>query len=299
MNRPTVGVFIPAYNEEKNIRNILEDVLNQRDDFSFISEIKIISDGSTDKTNSIIKEIRITNEKIKLIASKERKGIVHRINQAFSENTYDILIRVDADVRMPDKNTFNKLLSDIEENTGLICGNVQVHSPRNYIQKIGYFGKDLWNNIRDSLGLNSMAYRCHGSLYAVLKKYADTVNMPDVASGDDTFLFFDATQKGFEVLYKRDAVVYQQLPKTLEDYIKQHVKYDADNISKYFPKDLIKKHNTIKLNNIVWHILKKIIKYPITGIPYIIIRSYILLFKKNFYKSTPKWNPSESTKSHL
>ena len=61
----TVGIAV--YNEEKNIKQVIDFWLKEP-----IDEILIVSSGCTDTTEKIIKNIK--NKKIKLIAEKKRTG---------------------------------------------------------------------------------------------------------------------------------------------------------------------------------------------------------------------------------
>ena len=53
MFKITIG--IPSYNEEKNIKNLLQSIIDQYNKFYILKEI-IISDDSNDKTPDIIRE---------------------------------------------------------------------------------------------------------------------------------------------------------------------------------------------------------------------------------------------------
>jgi len=55
-NKLNVDVCICAYNEEANISNLLTALLNQKTKLIEISNIVVVSSGSTDKTNDITKE---------------------------------------------------------------------------------------------------------------------------------------------------------------------------------------------------------------------------------------------------
>ncbi len=48
-----ISVGVIAYNEENNIANLLDSLLKQS---ARIKEIVVVSSGSTDKTNEIVKE---------------------------------------------------------------------------------------------------------------------------------------------------------------------------------------------------------------------------------------------------
>ena len=46
----TVSVGIPAYDEEANIKSLLEAILQQRQENFILKSIIVVSDGSTDRT---------------------------------------------------------------------------------------------------------------------------------------------------------------------------------------------------------------------------------------------------------
>ena len=52
-----VSVGIMAFNEEKNMGRLLKALLSQELKKVRIEEIIVVSDGSTDKTNEIVKEL--------------------------------------------------------------------------------------------------------------------------------------------------------------------------------------------------------------------------------------------------
>ena len=88
---PVISVIIPLFNKEIFIKQTLLSVLNQT--FSEF-EIIIISDGSTDKSVTIINDI--DDERITLYTTKN-KGVSHARNYGISKANTDLIALLDAD----------------------------------------------------------------------------------------------------------------------------------------------------------------------------------------------------------
>lgn len=92
-----VSVVIPAYNEEKNIKNCLEAFLQQKTNYKF--EIILVDNNSTDKTVEIAKEFE---NKLPLQIIKEtKKGRGPARKKGFDEAKGDIILSTDADTIVP------------------------------------------------------------------------------------------------------------------------------------------------------------------------------------------------------
>jgi glycosyltransferase involved in cell wall biosynthesis len=86
-----ISVLMPAYNCGKYIKQSVNSILNQSyTDFEFI----IIDDGSTDDTESIIKNIN--DKRIKYFKT-EHKGASAALNLGISKASGDWIARIDAD----------------------------------------------------------------------------------------------------------------------------------------------------------------------------------------------------------
>jgi len=89
--KPKVSVVMPAYNSEKYIKEAVESVLLQTfTDFEFI----IINDGSTDKTDSIIKEF--SDERIKYFP-RAHSGLINSLNFGLENSQGEFIARFDSD----------------------------------------------------------------------------------------------------------------------------------------------------------------------------------------------------------
>lgn len=113
-----VSVVIPVYNEENYIEQCINSVLNQT---KKPDEIVIVNDGSTDRTEEIIKKYQENNpDLIKYIKNDGNKGIAVTRNNGVRNATGDYITFLSADdVFMPNyievmlkeaKNQPNKIL---------------------------------------------------------------------------------------------------------------------------------------------------------------------------------------------
>ena len=51
-----VSIIVPAFNEEENISNALDDIISSFVRLNIKGEIIVVNDGSTDKTENIVKK---------------------------------------------------------------------------------------------------------------------------------------------------------------------------------------------------------------------------------------------------
>ena len=65
-----VSIGIMAYNEEKNISHLLDSILNQKLNSRLIKEIIVISSGSADQTNKIVKQYANKNKNNQAVREK-------------------------------------------------------------------------------------------------------------------------------------------------------------------------------------------------------------------------------------
>lgn len=96
MDKPKkVSIIMPAYNEEKTIKQVLDIVkkVNLKP-LGLKKEIVVVNDCSTDRTESIVKKIK----SIKLISHVKNKGKGGAVRTGFKHATGDIFLIQDADM---------------------------------------------------------------------------------------------------------------------------------------------------------------------------------------------------------
>lgn len=103
-----LAVVIPAYNEEKTIREIVEQVL-ARDE---VSELVIVDDFSTDNTLQVLHDLASADTRIKLCFHDKNQGKGAAIRTGFQHISSDIVLIQDADLEY-DPSEYPKLLKPI------------------------------------------------------------------------------------------------------------------------------------------------------------------------------------------
>lgn len=92
-----ISVFLPAYNEEENIRPILKEIdsfLNElKDDY----EILVVDGCSTDDTKQIAEEMAEENDRIRIVEREKGKDYGFALRTGFLEARKALIFYTDAD----------------------------------------------------------------------------------------------------------------------------------------------------------------------------------------------------------
>lgn len=87
------SIIIPVYNEEKAVKDVLEELKTYLNEKKYQIEIIVVNDGSTDQTNEILKSIN----NIKLINHPYNKGYGAAIKTGVKRARYDWILCYDSD----------------------------------------------------------------------------------------------------------------------------------------------------------------------------------------------------------
>lgn len=108
-----LSICIPVYNEEKTVKQLLDQVLA----VPLEKELIVVDDGSTDQTATILQEYS-TNPVVKVI-TKENGGKGSALREAFKHVTGDYVVIQDADLEY-DPGDFVKMLAEAESKQLLV-----------------------------------------------------------------------------------------------------------------------------------------------------------------------------------
>jgi dolichol-phosphate mannosyltransferase len=99
MNTFSLSVIIPVFNEENNISPLLERLKKVIKKYQY--EIIFVSDGSTDKTEEIIKNFSQKDKNIKLISFTRNFGHQMALFAGYQNSKGDAVVSLDADLQDP------------------------------------------------------------------------------------------------------------------------------------------------------------------------------------------------------
>ncbi len=109
----SLSVFLPAFNEEENIINVLNEILRVAPKFADKFEVLVINDGSTDKTADEVSKISQKHTMVKLVSHKNNQGYGAALKTGFYESQFEYITYMDSDGQF-DFSEISKLVPQLE-----------------------------------------------------------------------------------------------------------------------------------------------------------------------------------------
>jgi len=206
-----ISVGIMAFNEEKNIGRLLKAILSQKLNQIKITEIIVVSDGSTDKTDEIVKNFAKKNKIIKLITRNKRRGKALAINSFIKTVSSKILVLESADT-LPEKNCIDKLcLPLLKRNIGICASHpIPINKKNSFM---GFTVNLLWS-LHHKISLKSPKF---GELIA----FKNIIKSVPNTAVDEEYIAMLIQKKGLLAKYVPDSIVFNKGPTTARDFLRQ------------------------------------------------------------------------------
>lgn len=211
-----ISIGICAYNEEKNIEQVIRSIYRQDTDGFDVSEVIVVSSGSTDKTDEIVSELISEFDNLILLPQAAREGKNSAINYFLDEKTAPIAVLLNADNVLGGPNTLKELISPFENSSVGITG-----------------GHPVPTNDRDSLAgfASNMLWVMHHHISATYPKIGELIAFRDIGTrlpcdsqSDEDILRMKLEEIGYRGVYAPNAVVYNRGPETVSDFLKQRIR---------------------------------------------------------------------------
>ena len=203
---------IMAFNEEANIGRMLQAVTSQRTTKANLTQIVVVASGCTDRTESIVQDWAMRDQRIHLVVQARREGKASAINQFLPQATEKIVVVCSADL-LPEAEAIEELIAPFADPTvGMTTGRpVPVNDPTTFM---GFAAHLLWElhhriNLRNFKAGEMIAFR---NIFE---------RIPHHTSVDEASIEPVIRAQGYEVRYVPKAVVHNKGPLTVGDFLKR------------------------------------------------------------------------------
>jgi biofilm PGA synthesis N-glycosyltransferase PgaC len=223
---PFVTILIAIYNEEKVIKNGINDLLAM-DYPPDLLEILVVSDGSTDKSDQIVEEMRRTDHRIVLLKAP-RGGKSKAQNRAFPFAKGDVVILMDATTVLEKDAVKNLVRNFADSRVGCVTGRFNLIKDCTSIsesQGIYWNYETLLRKLESQIGT---LHTCSGAFMALRKSLF--IQFED-KYGDDCIIPLDILRQGYLIVQENEAVFSDTMPSTMEGELRTRVRMTLRNIS--------------------------------------------------------------------
>lgn len=231
-----ISIIVPFRNEENRIHLLLNAVNNL-----LLPEIPVeiiyVDDNSNDNSRLIIQQFHVTSRSDIAFKIIDSTGTGKKMAQFTGAKNakFDYMALIDSDCS-PSPQWLKVMLSLIDDKTLMICG-LTDYSP-NYNSTIQKFFRIEHIALIlcgiGAFGIKQPIY-CSAANIFVRKDFylqmQQDIYKNNTASGDDVFLLHAALAKGFNkninICLDNKAIVYTMLPSSLNEFIKQRIRWGA------------------------------------------------------------------------
>jgi glycosyltransferase involved in cell wall biosynthesis len=192
MDKISISVFSPCYNEEKNVGKLLTSMLDFLPKISSDYEIIIVDDGSTDSTAEIARKFALEHPQVKVIRHEKNRGYGAALRTGFENSIKDYIFFTDSDNQF-DISEMTKLLPYIRDYD--IVAGFRIKRRDNFIRKINEFSFNRL--IRILFGLTVRDLNCAFKIYK--RNVIRSLELHSTLAFINSELLIRAKKKGFTI----------------------------------------------------------------------------------------------------
>jgi len=207
---PSVAVVVSAHDEEDVIGRRVENLL-ALDYPPELLQVVVASDGSTDRTDEIVEEIAVGEQRVRLLRCP-REGKVAAQHRAVRETASDVVAFTDANTEWRPDALRALVRSLADPGVGYVCGRLRLESPEGANLEGLYWRYETW--VRQQESTASSITAGNGAIYAVRREaYVED----DPKFGHDFGFPYSMEQAGLRAVYEPEAVAVEKPATEQED----------------------------------------------------------------------------------
>ncbi len=225
MGPEEVAVGICAYNEARSIGRSIRSVFSQRTGRFRVKEVIVVSSGSTDGTDDIVRSLQKEHNEIALIRQESREGKNSAINAFLDAKTCGIAVLLNADSVLSSEDSLRSLLEPFrDDDVGMTGGRPIPTNDKG--SKVGFADHVIWS-------MHHNISRFCPKLGELIAFRDIGVRLPEDQQADEPLLRMHMERAGYRCVYVPEATVSIRGPETEEDFLKQRTRI---NIGECFMK---------------------------------------------------------------
>ncbi len=222
---PRFSIILAAYNEERRIREKLENCLALDYPCDQV-QIIVASDGSTDATETIVEDFATRDARISLLRSPGRAGKSGVQNLAASKATGEVLLFTDVEtIAGPD--LLRRIAAHFSNpEIGMVAPVVHFGRFGSAVSQGqgAYWRFELFlRQLESDLGILAT---CSGSAFAIRR---DLFRPIPPQYGDDCITPLDIRLQGYRIIQDREIIVYDEMPHSIESELRARIRMTARN----------------------------------------------------------------------
>ncbi len=217
---PSISILIAACNEEATIEEKLKQTVQLEYPADKL-EILVLSDGSQDRTDEIVR--RFPDPRVRLVRIQERRGKTNAQNEGVKHASGEVLVFSDATTIYHPQALLHLVSNYQDAKVGAVSGRYQYfdsqHGSPTGLGTIAFWNYE--NSIKVWQSRIKTLSGCCGCIYSV-RKSAYTDLSPDIIS--DLVQPLWVIQKGYRVAFEERALAYEQTTESTREEFKMRVR---------------------------------------------------------------------------
>jgi cellulose synthase/poly-beta-1,6-N-acetylglucosamine synthase-like glycosyltransferase len=205
------SAIVFAYDNAAGLRELIPEILT-----TSVDEV-VVMYGGTDDTPAVL--AACSDPRLSAVFEEERTGKWDAFNRGVDRATGDVVFLVSGDIRLGSE-AFPRLLRRIVRGAGVAFPRVEPSNVHSWVTRVG---ARLWS-LRDAQHAEAtrLGLTVHGGeLQAVRRELLETI--PPIIN-EDAWVCLRAAERGYSVVYERDAVISNRVPETFRDLLLQRTR---------------------------------------------------------------------------